>query len=56
MHAKLNPNSCKKDSKNKNILTMESSNEIYNNLDLDDNISKNSVQKELNVSILYCEE
>jgi len=43
----------KKDAKKKNLLAIDSSNWVESNLDVDDNISYTSVQKEVNISILH---
>jgi hypothetical protein len=44
IHPELNPKNHQKDAKNKNLLAMDSSNQVERILDMDENIAYTSVQ------------
>jgi hypothetical protein len=56
LHPEMNPKNHKKDAKKKNLLAMDSSNQVERNSDVDENISCTSVQKEVNLSSLHHKE
>jgi hypothetical protein len=49
----LNPKKCQKDAKKKNLLGMDSSNQVESNLDANEKIVYTLVQKEVNLSSLH---
>ena len=49
----LNPKNRKKDAKKKNLLAKDSSNQVENNLDVDEKITYTLMQKEVIPSNLY---
>jgi hypothetical protein len=55
LHLEMNSKSCKKDAK-KNLLAMDSSNEVESNSDVDAKIVCTTVQKEVNLSSLHNKE
>ena len=52
LHPNLNPKSCKKDSKKKNLLSKDSSNQIESNSNVDENVVFTIMQNEVNLSSL----
>jgi hypothetical protein len=54
--SRVEPKNHKKDAKKKNLLAMDSSNQVERNSDVDENIFYTSVQKEVNLSSLHHQE
>jgi hypothetical protein len=53
LHLELNPKKCKKDEKEKNLLAIDSINQVESSSDVDENIVYKFVQKEVNLSSLH---
>ena len=56
LYPELNPKNCKKDENNKNMLAMDSSNQVERNLNVEKHILCTTVQMEVNLNSLYPQE